>query len=33
MPTHGRPQIEIPPWVPDEVKECIRNRIIRQIAA
>jgi hypothetical protein len=25
--THGRPQIEIPYWVPDEVKDCIRNRI------
>jgi hypothetical protein len=25
--THGRPQIEIPSWVPDEVKNCIRNRI------
>jgi hypothetical protein len=25
--THGHPQIEIPSWIPDEVKECIRNRI------
>jgi hypothetical protein len=25
--THGRPPIEIPSWVPGEVKNCIRNRI------